>query len=570
MVIKKKRSRLGEILISMGELDKRVLAKALDIGKSTRTRIGRVLLNMGIIKEQTLAKALATQFNIPVIDLSTIAIEPDVLEIIPQSTARRYLVIPYAMEGKELRVAMVDPVDVIAIDELCSLSGCRILPAVTAESELMKALNLYYGLEGMSAAEMADKVQISGVELLKEEEGHPEMLEKIAGETSIIKLVNTLVSQAVAESASDIHIEPDVGTLRVRMRIDGILREVGKYSIKLHPALISRIKILGDLNIAEKRLPQDGRFFVRIADRDIDVRLSTMPTIFGEKAVMRLLDKKQMVLDLEELTPYADSLEELKKIIKRPYGMILLTGPTGSGKTTTAYTLLNMLNSMTKNIVTVEDPVEYQLKIINQTQVNPKVGITFVNALRHLLRQDPDIVMIGEIRDSETADVAIQAALTGHLVISTVHTNNAIGSINRLLDMGIEPFLVSSAVICTVGQRLVRTLCKECRTPFTPEKALLDELGVPPGPDGKTPVFFHGKGCPACKGTGFKGRMGLYEIFIPNEDIRSMIARKETTTTITREAKRSGFTPLRAQGVRAVLEGLAAVEDVLLATHIDD
>ncbi len=323
---------------------------------------------------------------------------------------------------------------------------------------------------------------------------------------------------------------------------------------------------MGELDIAEKRLPQDGRFFVKIGSRDIDIRLSTLPTIFGEKAVMRLLDKGKMILDIEHLTPLADTLELIKKIILRPFGMVLITGPTGSGKTTTAYTLLSLLNTAGKNLVTVEDPVEYHIKRINQVQVNPKVGVTFASALRHILRQDPDIVMIGEIRDKETAEIAIHAALTGHLVISTLHTNDAVGTISRLLDMGVEPFLVSSAITCIVGQRLVRRLCKNCAAPYDATPQMLHELGIR-FPEGKTPKFFRGAGCPQCKGTGLKGRVGIYELLLIDDDIKALILEKKDASAILDAAKKKGFKTLRHQGIRTVLAGHTTVEEVLQATQ---
>ncbi|HBR17861.1 MAG TPA: hypothetical protein DD725_09680 [Deltaproteobacteria bacterium] len=333
----------------------------------------------------------------------------------------------------------------------------------------------------------------------------------------------------------------------------------------MHPAVLSRVKILGGLNIAEKRLPQDGRFNTKVGNSDIDIRLSTLPTIFGEKAVMRLLDKRSLLLKLNELTPLHGTLEILKKMVEKPFGMILLTGPTGSGKTTTAYTILNMINSMDKNIVTVEDPIEYHLKIINQVQVNPKIGITFANALRHILRQDPDIVMIGEIRDKETAEIAIHAALTGHLVISTIHTNNAVGTINRLLDMGIEPYLIASAIVCLVGQRLIRGICPKCKAPYQPSPALLQELGIPASE--KIPTLYKGQGCTVCKGSGLKGRLGIYEVLVINDEIRRLIVEKKDTNSMLAAAIKNGFKTLRYEGIRAVARGYTAIEEVLQATQ---
>lgn len=564
MAVIRKVKKIGEILVDAGLITSGQLEEALNVSKRTGARLGRTLVNMGIVTEEGIAQALAHQFNIPYVSLSGVIIEPQVIKLIPEALARRYKVIPFAKEGNIIKVAMFDPLDVFATDDLKKASGYQILPSVATEKDIQKAIDHYYGAAG-SMEEIAKRIEDTEIELLKGEEEMPEKLERIAGEASVIQLVNLMISQAVTERASDIHIEPDEDTLRVRMRVDGILHEMSNLALKLHPAVLSRVKILGGLNIAEKRLPQDGRFNIKVGSSDIDIRLSTLPTIFGEKAVMRLLDKSALILKLDELTPFPDTLEILKKMVKRPFGMILLTGPTGSGKTTTAYTILSMINSMDKNIVTVEDPVEYKLKIINQVQVNPKVGITFANALRHILRQDPDIVMIGEIRDRETAEIAIHAALTGHLVISTIHTNNAVGTINRLIDMGIEPFLISSAITCVVGQRLIRGICPNCKAQYQPSLNLLKELGAPVAD--KLPPFYKGKGCASCKGSGLKGRLGIFETLVINEDIRKLILEKSDAGKILEASIKQGFKTLRHEGIRAVLNGYTTIEEVLQATQ---
>ncbi|MDO8425926.1 MAG: ATPase, T2SS/T4P/T4SS family [Deltaproteobacteria bacterium] len=556
---------MGEILKAKGIVTAAQLEEALRIGKRTNTRVGKVLVNLGYATERDIAEALADQYQLPYVMLSNNIPDPQAIKLVPEVTARRYMVIPISKEGDELKVAMLDPLNVFAVDELKKITDCQIVPVVSTETEVMKALDQYYGM-GSSLEDMVKKVQTSGIELLKDEENAPEKLERIAGETSIVQLVNLMISRAVTDGASDIHIEPDEDTLRIRVRVDGVLHESANLPLKLHPAVLSRIKILGELDIAEKRLPQDGRFLIKIGSRDIDIRLSTLPTIFGEKAVLRLLDKGNMILDIEHLTPLPDVLDILKKVVKRPFGMILLTGPTGSGKTTTAYTLLGIVNTIDKNLVTVEDPVEYHLKRINQVQVNTKVGVTFAGALRHILRQDPDIVMIGEIRDRETAEIAIHAALTGHLVISTIHTNDSIGTIARLLDMGIEPYLISSAVTCIVGQRLVRKICKSCSMPYEADPRIISELGV--RFPGSVPKFYKGTGCPACKGTGLKGRVGIYEVLMLDDEIRSMILSKAGNGVILEAAKKKGFKTLRVQGIRAVVGGHTTVEEVLQATQV--
>ncbi|OGP07159.1 MAG: hypothetical protein A3G39_08350 [Deltaproteobacteria bacterium RIFCSPLOWO2_12_FULL_43_16] len=565
MAVIRKTKKIGEILVDAGLLTNAQIEEALNVSKRTGARLGRTLVNMGIVTEEGITQALAQQLGISSIPLAGIIIESQIIKLIPEILARKHKVIPIVKEGNSLKVAMFDPLNVLAMDDLKKASGCEILPLVATESEIQKAIDQYYGMTTGSVEEIAKRLEGSGIELLKGEEEATERLERIAGESSIIQMVNLMISQAVAERASDIHIEPDEDTLRIRMRVDGILHEMSNISFKLHPAVISRVKILSGLDIAEKRLPQDGRFNVKVGNADIDIRLSTLPTLFGEKAVLRLLNKSAQLLRLEELTPLHDTLVTLKKMIAKPYGMILLTGPTGSGKTTTAYSILNMINSMDKNIVTVEDPIEYHLKIINQVQVNPKIGITFANALRHILRQDPDIVMIGEIRDKETAEIAIHAALTGHLVISTIHTNNAVGTINRLLDMGIEPYLIASAIVCLVGQRLIRGICPKCKAPYQPSPALLQELGIPASE--KIPTLYKGQGCTVCKGSGLKGRLGIYEVLVINDEIRRLIVEKKDTNSMLAAAIKNGFKTLRYEGIRAVARGYTAIEEVLQATQ---
>lgn len=564
MAVIKKAKKIGELLVDAGLITLSQLEEALNVSQKTGARLGRTLVNMGAVTEEGIARALAQQFNISYISLSGIIIDPQIVRLIPEMLARRYKVIPFAKEGSNLKVAMVDPLNVFAIDDLKKASNCQIFPSVVTETEIQNAIDQHYGMTG-SLNEIAKRLEGTEIELLKGEEEMPEKLERIASEASVIQLVNLMISQSVMERASDIHIEPDEDTLRVRMRIDGVLHEMSNLSLKLHPAVASRVKILGNLNIAEKRLPQDGRFNIKIGNSDIDIRVSTLPTMFGEKVVMRLLNKSALILKLEELTPMHDTLSILKKMVKKPFGMILLTGPTGSGKTTTAYTILNMINSMDKNIVTVEDPIEYHLKIINQVQVNPKVGITFATALRHILRQDPDIVMIGEIRDRETAEIAIHAALTGHLVISTIHTNNAVGTISRLIDMGIEPFLISSAITCLVGQRLIGAVCPKCKAPYQPSPNMLKDLGI--AVTDKPFTFYRGEGCNVCKGTGLKGRLGIFEVLVINETVRRMIIEKKDVGAILSASMKEGFRTLRYEGLRAVVNGHTTIEEVLQATQ---
>ncbi len=564
MALAKKARKIGELLLESELITPAQLDEALRVSRQKDERIGTVIVDLGFVSESNIAKILAKQYGIPSVMLSEVIIEPHVLKIIPELMAKRRKVMPISIEDKNLSVAMIDPLDVFAIDEMRKVSGCNILPCVTTDTEFKNALEKYYGTKS-SLDEVIRKVKVPEIELTKEEEELPKTLEKIGSDASVIQLVNLLIAQAAREGASDLHIEPDREILRIRMRIDGILRVVSKLELKLHSAVISRLKIMGELDIAEKRLPQDGRFDVKVGQSDIDIRLSTLPIIFGEKAVLRLLDKSKGILKMEQLTPMKDTLSVLNSVIRRPYGMILLTGPTGSGKTTTAYALLNILNSITKNIVTVEDPVEYNIDVINQLQVNPKAGITFATALRHILRQDPDIIMVGEVRDRETAEIAIHAALTGHIVISTLHTNTAIGTIFRLLDMGIEPFLISSAITCIVGQRLIRSICNKCKKPFKPTPEFLANLGIVTAQ--RLPTLFKGEGCSFCKGSGFKGRFGIYEILVVDQEIKELMLSKSSTKRIFEVARKKGFRTLRQEGMRAVLGGHTTCEELLQATQ---
>ena len=564
MVTRRKVARIGEIFIARRIIDEETLNQALSIGAKTGKRLGQVLIEMGMIGEEAVASALAEQFNIPFVNLSKTVVDPKTLKLVPETTARAHRVLPISVSDDILQLAVADPLNIVAFDEIKRVTGLVTQISVATEASITNALDQFYGLSG-SLDELAGQINTSEVELTGDEANASDRLEKVAEEVSIVQLINSIILRAVDERASDIHIEPDVDTLRVRMRIDGVLHEMTKLTLKLHPAVISRIKILGELNIAEKRLPQDGRFFMTVDDREVDIRISLMPTIYGEKGVLRILDKASMVMDLDGLSPFPESIEILKSMIKKSHGIILLTGPTGSGKTTTAYTLLSLLNSMEKNIVTVEDPVEYHMKVVNQIQINPKVGIMFATALRHILRQDPDIIMVGEIRDKDTAEVAIRAALTGHLVISTIHTNDAVSTVGRLLDMGIEPFLVSSSIICTVGQRLIRKICPDCKVSYTPEREVVEELGIEI--KGKVPLFYKGEGCNTCRGRGFKGRFGLYEVFVLSDSLKSLISQRKNTFEILKAARDGGYITLRDQGIKAVLEGHTTVEEILIGTE---
>ncbi|HUK55955.1 MAG TPA: type II secretion system ATPase GspE [Nitrospiria bacterium] len=560
-----KRKMLGEMLIAEGLISREQLERALSEQKLHGGRIGTIFRSMGFVTEEDIIKVLGKQMGIQPVTLSSIIIDPDVVKIIPETMARRHQVIPVFKKDRILTLAMVDPLNVFAIDDLRRATGMEIQPVVSSESEVMKAIDRFYSATS-TMEEAAKEADIQGYGVMPEEQVID--LQRIGDDTPMIKLVNTMIAQAVREGASDIHIEPDAEVLRIRYRVDGMLREVMTPPRNLQAGVVSRIKIMADLDIAEKRVPQDGRIQMKVGEKDVDIRLSTLPTIFGEKLVMRLLDKGSILLGLEEMGFSADNLKKFEKMIRRPYGLLLVTGPTGSGKTTTLYAALNRINSIEKNVITIEDPVEYQLKYINQVQVNSKVGITFANGLRSILRQDPNVIMVGEIRDTETVSIAIQAALTGHLVFSTLHTNDAAGAMARLLDMGAEPFLVASSLIGVMAQRLVRKVCAHCKGPFTPTPDLVKSLNLEKLLDGRKEIHLvKGSGCQQCRNTGYLGRAGIYELLPVDEAIRNLIVAKASSGTIRNQAVQSGFVGLRLQGLAAAVRGLTTLEEVLRVTQ---
>lgn len=558
---RQQRKKVGEMLIAGGLINEAQLDRALAEQRQHGGRIGTILRSMGIVTEEDITKVLGDQMGIQSVVLSSIIIDPDVVQIIPETLARRHQAIPLYIRNNMLSVAMADPLNVFAQDDIRRVSRMEIEPVVCTETEIMKAIDRFYsGTATMEEA--AQQANDQGYGTIPDEQVID--LERIADETPIIKLVNTMIGQAVREGASDIHVEPDADVLRIRYRIDGVLKEVMTPAKHLQTGIISRIKIMADLDISEKRIPQDGRIPMKVGDKDFDIRVSTLPTIFGEKAVMRLLNKTSVLLGLEDLGMSAAMLAAFKKIIARPYGLILVTGPTGSGKTTTLYAALNTLNSMEKNIVTIEDPVEYQLKVVNQVNVNPKAGVTFATGLRSVLRQDPDIMMVGEIRDLETAAISIQAALTGHLIFTTLHTNDSIGAVARMVDMGVEPFLISSSLIAVAGQRLVRKVCTRCRESYRPSSEVLASLELPVD---KHYTFMKGAGCQDCRQTGYSGRTGIYEILLMNESIRNLIVSRALAREIRDQATKSGWIPLRRQGLAVALKGITTPEEILRVTQ---
>jgi type IV pilus assembly protein PilB len=551
------RKRLGDLLIEARLITKEQLDKALTVQKKTGERLGKVLINLGYITENNIIEVLEFQLGVPHVELAGMVITREIVATIPVALAERYQIIPLKKEGRRLTLAMVDPTNFFAIDDARMASGCEVEPVIAAEREIMRAISQYYGVN-----DLVEKA----VNQLKPEEAVAMSQVQTADDAPIIGIVNSLFSQAVRERASDIHLEPQEKTLRVRFRIDGVLREVASFTRDIQAAIVSRIKITGGMDISERRLPQDGRIKITEAGRDIDIRVSTLPTILGEKVVMRILDKQTVILDVGKLGFSAYNLQIFRRLYTQSYGMILVTGPTGSGKTTTLYSTLGEINTISKNTITVEDPVEYRLDGINQVQVNPKAGLTFALGLRSILRQDPNIVMVGEIRDTETADIAIRAALTGHLVLSTLHTNDAPGAITRLIDMGIEPFLAASSILGVLAQRLVRCICQECKTSYTPVRDSLERLFLGIAPE--QPLTLHqGTGCTACGFTGYKGRMGIHEVMPVTPAIRELITKRASADEIAIEARKQGMLSMRQDGISKALAGHTTVEEVMRVAY---
>jgi type IV pilus assembly protein PilB len=594
--------RLAELLVKRNYITPEQLKKALDEQKLKGGRLESNLIRMGFIKEDELLSFLSAQYRVPSIKISKIEINPNVIKLIPSSTVKKYFIIPINRVGPKLTLAMADPSNIIVIDEIKFMTGFNVEAVVASEAEIIDGIKKYYGggggvagmgSVGFQATDYAiDDEKASSVDgglafdddvvdvddfdaLVHGAVDNVEVIETTQMDESgdiegpIIKIVNGVLIKAIKLGASDIHFEPYERIFRVRYRVDGVMRREMTLPIQIKNAIVSRLKIMSKLDIAEKRLPQDGRIKLRLAKgREMDFRVSSIPVLFGEKVVLRLLDKAALQLDMTKLGFDESAMEDFTKAIRRPVGMILVTGPTGSGKTTTLYSALSELNKESENIITAEDPIEYNFMGINQVQMHEEIGLTFASALRSFLRQDPDIIMVGEIRDFETAQIAVQAALTGHLVLSTVHTNDAPGTITRLIDMGIEPFLIASAVILILAQRLIRKICMECREPIKVHPQLLIDLGVAPD-EVKSFTVFKGKGCPLCNNTGYKGRLGLYEVMPMKEEVKELILSRASTTEIKKEAIRLGMKTLRQSGISKVRNGQTTIEEVLRTT-IDD
>ena len=550
--------RLGDLLREMGVVTDEQVDAAMAKQVETRQRLGRILVEDGIVSELDMTKALAQKFGVAFIDLKDTPPQSSVAELISEKTLRRYVAVPVRyLDDTTLLLAMADPQNFFVQQDLELITGCQIQPVMALTDDILEAIAKL----NQRRAEIGENTDDLAHEAMDDESLTD--IRDATEEAPIVKLVNSVIAQAVDDAASDIHFEPQAKELVARFRIDGVLHEIMSIPRRMQNGVISRLKIMADLDIAERRVPQDGRIGLIVGGKPIDMRVATLPTVYGEKIVMRLLDKSNVMLRLEDLGFSPKALKRFQRSFSRPYGAILVTGPTGSGKSTTLYAALNILNSPEKNIITVEDPVEYRLTGINQVQVNMKAGLTFSAALRSILRCDPDIVMIGEIRDRETAQIAVESALTGHLVLSTLHTNDAPGALSRLTEMGIEPFLTSSAVDCVLAQRLARRLCKECKEPYTATREMLRKNDFPPEVvDREDVVLYRPKGCPRCNGTGYKGRLGLYEVMIVSEAVRRLTVERKSADEISRVATAEGMKSLREDGIDKVLEGATSVEEI--------
>ena len=565
-------SRLGELLVNNNLISNEQLKQALAEQKTAgaQLRLGSILIRDSLISEADLTSFLSKQYGVPTINLADYDVDASVVKIIPVDVAHKYQIVPVNRAGSTLIIAMSDPSNIFAIDDIKFMTGYNVEVVVVAESSIKTAIDKLYD-QSASLADVMNDLDMDDLEVVGEEDDVDlGSLERATEDAPVVKLVNLILTDAIKKKASDIHIEPYERYFRVRYRIDGILYEVMKPPLKLKNAITSRIKIMSELDIAERRLPQDGRIKIKLGGgKDMDFRVSVLPTLFGEKIVMRLLDKSNLQLDMTKLGYEPEALAHFQREIHKPFGMVLVTGPTGSGKTVSLYSALSELNKVTENISTAEDPVEFNFAGINQVQMHEDIGLNFAAALRAFLRQDPDIIMIGEIRDFETAEIGVKAALTGHLVLSTLHTNDAPSTINRLLNMGIEPFLVASAVNLISAQRLARRVCSECKiVDEIPVQALID-AGVAPG-EAPGLVCHRGSGCPKCNGTGYKGRVGFYQVMPMLEPIRELILNGANTAEIKRESMRLGIKTMRQSGLTKLAEGVTSFEEVLRVTVSDE
>jgi type IV pilus assembly protein PilB len=573
-------SKLGDLLVKENLISQQQLKEALEHQRVNGGRLGNCLIKLGFVTDDEITAILSRQYGVPSINLSFFDVDPSIVKLIPIETAQKYQILPLSRVGSTLTIAMIDPTNVFAMDDIKFMTGFNIEPVVASETAIREAIDKYYGsthaielkkvMEDIAIVDQKMEGDDTSLELASEEEAIDlEGLEQAAEEAPIIKLVNLILSSALKRGASDIHIEPYEKEFRVRYRIDGMLYNIMNPPLKLKDAITSRIKIMSKLDISEKRLPQDGRIKIKMKNegkvKDLDFRVSVLPTLYGEKVVLRLLDKDNLMLDMTRLGFEPESLKKFESAILKPYGMVLVTGPTGSGKTNTLYSSIAQLNKIDTNVMTAEDPVEFNLPGINQVQMKEQIGLNFAAALRAFLRQDPNIILVGEIRDFETAEIAIKAALTGHLVLSTLHTNDAPSTISRLMNMGIEPFLVATSVHLICAQRLIRRICKDCKEEVsTPPQTLID-AGFSPT-EAKKVTTYRGKGCPTCNGTGYKGRVGLYEVMEINDEVRELVLIGASSLELKKKAVEHGMLTLRASGLQKLRDGVTTLEEVLRET----
>ncbi len=583
------RKLIGQMLIEKGHITDEQLEEALAAQEDSTQRIGEILMDLGFIEEQPLYQTLAEQMRVGYVDLTETKVDAGVATLISQDVAKRYTALPIdrGAEGT-IRVAMAEPADVMALDDLKMRLQVQVEALLAPPDRIEGMIEKVYsqaaaaGTGGGAAAtpaadfgmgemqQLAQSVRESGILAAEEDMGEEQdridtdRIADVADEAPIIRIAKIVIQRAVQERASDIHVEPSREGVRIRYRIDGVLHEILTLPAYVHAPLISRLKIMANMNIAERRVPQDGRIHVRHAGDDYDLRVSTIPTTLGEKCVMRILDQRGIMMGLVNLGFTEEMMAQMELLISQPNGMILSTGPTGSGKTTTQYSILNRINSVETNIITIEDPVEYQIDGISQVHVNRKAGLTFAIALKYFLRQDPDIILVGEIRDLETSEIAIQAALTGHLVLSTLHTNDAPSTVTRMVDMGVEPFLISSSVIASISQRLARKICPECKRPYEPPRDQLLGLGFDPdAPENQDVVFYTGEGCPACRNTGYRGRIGIFELMILNQEIRELVVKRASADQVKEAALANGMTTLAQDALDKAVRGVTDIEEIM-------
>ncbi|HZX47206.1 MAG TPA: ATPase, T2SS/T4P/T4SS family [Clostridia bacterium] len=553
--------KLGSILVGIGRITKEQLDYALVLQKKRGHKLGKILVDEGIISETVLIETLGHQLGIPHVLLEKHYIDPGIVKLVPEALARKYCLIPFQEKHNALVLAMSDPMNIFAIDEVKLVTGMEVLPAIASEEKIRTAIEMYYG-KGIAEKAVEDFTKEYRID-------NPVVLERdLMGQVNnapVVRLVNSIIEQAVANRASDIHIEPGSKRLGIRLRIDGQLREIMDLPLQAHGPVVARVKIISELNIAERRIPQDGRVEMEAGGRTLDLRVSIIPTVHGEKVVIRLLDRASFLMSRKQLGLSEENEALFNRLLGVPNGIILVTGPTGSGKTTTLYAALRVLNDVSVNIITLEDPVEYRLEGINQVQVNPKAGLTFANGLRSILRQDPNIIMVGEIRDEETAKLAVRAAITGHLVLSTLHTNDAAGSVVRLVDMGVEPYLVASSVRGVISQRLVRKICPECKIGYKASEGELRILDLTPGTDIK---LFRGKGCSSCYKTGYRGRTAVHEIMVVTRKHRDLIGRRLSSDKLERVSREAGMSSLKDNCALLVQRGVTTIEEMAKVIYL--